>query len=138
MIDETKSQIPIWLLWARSENGLVTLVAVTLTQLRAKQYQTVLRTRPDFVEVRIEKSEANHLFQPELDVLWERLYGEKFLEKVRKESSKELIHERNKYRRAFIELRRVVYKALRKNDERILKKGIKDLTILFPDLMLKE
>lgn len=79
MIDETRSRIPVWLLWVTSTNGLVTLVAVALTQRRAMTYREVILQDENVVLCRIEPSEANHLFNPDWDTAWTAMFGVDYL-----------------------------------------------------------
>jgi hypothetical protein len=76
MIDETKTRIPCWLVWSTTERGVVTLEAIGLTNTYAKQARTVLLSSGRFISVRIELSECNHLFGPDLDETWWKMYGE--------------------------------------------------------------
>jgi hypothetical protein len=80
MIDETRSQIPIWLLWVEAASGLVSLGAVTLVQWRARRYRKIILEDPKVVSVRVEPSEANHLYNPLWEDAWQKVYGEKWLE----------------------------------------------------------
>lgn len=82
MIDETKSRIPIWLIWATTDNGLTTLVGVTLNNTRANSYRKVILNDPHVITVKIEPSEANHLFNPHWDSAWQSAYGESQLTKL--------------------------------------------------------
>jgi hypothetical protein len=76
MIDEQESRIPIWILWVTSTNNLTTLGAITLTQWRANAYRKTIIQDSKVIEVKIEKSEANHLFNPDWESNWERIYDE--------------------------------------------------------------
>lgn len=77
MIDETEPRIPCWLVWSTAQNGAVTMEAIGLTRSYANQARTVLlASNRDFVQVKIEKSECNHLFGPDLDEMWWKFYGE--------------------------------------------------------------
>ncbi len=82
VIDETKSRIPIWLVWATTDNSLTTLVGVTLTNSRAVSYRGVVLMDPHVIAVKIEPSEANHLFNPQWDTAWQNAYGEPQLTKL--------------------------------------------------------
>lgn len=82
MIDETKSKIPIWLIWATTDNGLTTLVGVTLNNTRANSYRKVILNDPHVITVKIEPSEANHLYNPHWDDAWQSAYGEPQLTKL--------------------------------------------------------
>jgi len=78
MIDENKPKIPCWVIWSTSENGLVTLEAIDLAHWIAKSHKKLLENEVTrkFVMVKIEKSEANHLFAGDLDEKWWEMYGE--------------------------------------------------------------
>jgi hypothetical protein len=82
MIDETRSRIPIWLLWARTKNDLVTLAAIALTERHAKSYKATTESFDNVVKVNVERSEANHLFNPHWDDMWEAVYGEEFVQEL--------------------------------------------------------
>ena len=94
MIDETKTRIPIWLVWSTSQNGLVSLEAVALTNQYARSARAILLTgRPTLVRVYIERTEANHLFAVDLEQMWWRLYGSEVSDYVerRKETHSEKV-----------------------------------------------
>ncbi len=76
MIDVDRSRIPIWLLWVRTTNNLVTLGAVALTQRRAREYRKIIERDPQVVRVEVEPSEAHHLYNPDWDSDWQTAYGE--------------------------------------------------------------
>lgn len=119
MIDENSSRIPIWLLWARSDNGLVTLVAVTLTQRRAVTCRKILLRR--FVSVRIEKSEANHLYDPQLDAIWESMYGPDYIRDMQKRAVQIVASERDLLRDGYSNLLGAAALAIQTTDFSILK-----------------
>ena len=107
MIDETKSRIPIWLIWATTDNGLTTLVAVTLPNSRAGSYRKVILRDPHVITVKIEPSEANHLFNPSWDGAWQTAYGESQLamlaeqvKNVERQRCVQLEHELDQAKRA--------------------------------------
>jgi hypothetical protein len=82
MIDEQKSRIPIWILWVKSTNNLTTLGAMALTQWRANAYRKIILQDSNTTKVKIEKSEANHLFNPNWESNWERMYDEQEIIKI--------------------------------------------------------
>ena len=87
MIDETKSKIPIWLIWAATDNGLTTLVGVTLTNSRAVSYRKTILRDPHVITVKIEPSEANHLFNPQWDYAWQKAYSGPQLAKLAEQAT---------------------------------------------------
>jgi len=82
LVDVTKPHIPCWLVWVTSENGLVTLMAIALTQKISDQYRDLLGKSGKYVRVKIEKTEANHLFVGSLDELWWEMYGTDAMERI--------------------------------------------------------
>lgn len=106
MIDENKSRIPCWLVWAASQTGVVTLEAVTLTIDRARTYRKVLLESParDYVSVRVEPTEANHMFGPDLDQVWWQQYGEQALQRSENEKIKHVVDQNATILDAFDEL----------------------------------
>lgn len=85
MIDETKSRIPCWLVWATYENGQVNLEAISLVYSHAKYAKKILlqERKNNIVSIKIEPSECNHMFQADLDSKWLEGYG--------KDASKRLV-----------------------------------------------
>jgi len=75
MINPKQSRIPAWLLWATTKNGLVTLASITLNQTRAITYKEIIEQDTEVVTVKIEKTEANHLFHPDWEEQWQNAYG---------------------------------------------------------------
>ncbi len=78
MIDETKSRIPCWLVWATYDNGNVNLEAISLIHAHAEYARDILlqERSSNIVSVKIEPSECNHMFQADLDSKWLEGYGE--------------------------------------------------------------
>jgi len=125
MIDENCNRIPIWLLWGRSKNNLVTLVAVTLTQQRAMAYRKMLLSR--FVHVQIEKTEANHLYVPNLESTGNDVYGDVFLQKERKTAVELVSADRDKLKAAYTKLLRAVFIALKSRDFGAIEECLREL-----------
>ena len=78
MIDENKPKIPCWLIWSTTNTGLVTLESICLANWIAKSHKQMLQDErvKNFISVKIEKAEANHLFAADLDQKWWAEYGE--------------------------------------------------------------
>ena len=78
MIDENQPRIPCWLVWSTSINGLVTLESISLTPKHAEYARRILLDEryDKLIDVKIEKSECNHMFAGDLDEIWWKLYGE--------------------------------------------------------------
>lgn len=86
MIDETKNRIPIWLIWVTSASGLTSLATVTLTQLRTSEYCKIIIQDSQVIKTNIEISEANYLFNPDWDTVWQSAYGKDHLDSLIKET----------------------------------------------------
>lgn len=71
-----RDRLPAWIVWTTNKAGIVTMEAITLDNQRAMQYKRTLEaSERDYVIVKIEKTEVNHLLAADMDELWQELYG---------------------------------------------------------------
>jgi len=71
-----QSRIPAWIVWTTNTAGTVTMEAITTDNGRAVQYKRTLEASSrNYVIVKIEKTEINHLLGADMDELWQELYG---------------------------------------------------------------
>jgi len=70
--------------------------AIALTQYRANTYRkTLLASDRDYISVRVEPTEANHLLAADMDQVWFKMYGEEAQKRRRDELVVRANQERN-------------------------------------------
>jgi len=70
-------KLDAWIVWSTNKAGLVTMEVIALTNRQARDYKDFLEhvSERDYVVVRIEKTQVNHLLAADMDDIWYTMYG---------------------------------------------------------------